>query len=234
MHAVGGVRGVAAVAAAGGDDAHGRLGAEHGADLDRGGLRAEKASVGEVEGVLRVAGRMVRGGVQGVEVVPDGLEFGSGDGDEAHAAEDGAAGVDGLADRVLAPEGPHAAGKRDVDRGRVLGFLLVDAGVCLVERGLDALFCLVERHARGALVFGGQFAHHRAEGGNGAVAAQRAVLDGLDVGRSRGCGQSRFRIGSDCLKLLQQFFQHVENSLKDTWKKEKRGPAGRRQPANHR
>ena len=177
---------------------------------------------------------MVRGGVQGVEVVPDGLEFGAGDGDEAHAAEDGAAGVDGLADRVLASEGPHAAGQRDVDGGRILGLFRVDAGVSLVECGLDALFGLVERHAGGALVFGRQFSHHRAEGGNGAVAAQRAVFDGLDVGRSRGCGQSGFRVGRDGLKLLQQFFQHVENSLKDTWKKEKRGSAGRRQPANHR
>ena len=61
LREVRGVDFVAAIGGAGRDDADGRRLRFHGADLDGGGLRAQEAAIGQVKGVLLVAGGVIGG-----------------------------------------------------------------------------------------------------------------------------------------------------------------------------
>ena len=160
---MGGVGGVAAVAASGADDADGRLLGHHGPDLDVGGLGAEEEGGGveivavlevEVELVLGGARGVVGGGVEGVEVVPDGVDVGAVGDDEAHAAEDGDGGVHDEGDGVLVSESALASGKGDVEGAVGLGLALEAAGGGL-EGVLEFLLDGVEGLADGGSVGGG-------------------------------------------------------------------------------
>ncbi len=73
---VGDVR-VPAVDLARGDDAHRGLADFHGADLHGGGVSPEQHLVAEIKGVLHVPGRVVRGQVEGLEVIPVQFHLGA-------------------------------------------------------------------------------------------------------------------------------------------------------------
>jgi len=73
---------------AGRDDLHRRRAGQHGANLYRRGVRAQDEATLDIEGVLHVARRVVGRRVEGIEVVPLGLDPGTGAHLEAHAVED--------------------------------------------------------------------------------------------------------------------------------------------------
>ncbi len=84
---VGRIGGVTAVGASGGDDAHGRGMAEHVPDLNRRGLGAQQRAVGQVKGVLLIAGGMIGRRVQGVEIMKNRVHIRSGGDVEADAVK---------------------------------------------------------------------------------------------------------------------------------------------------
>ena len=99
---------VGAVHTSGGEDADRRALLLHYMNLNGGGLRAKQHVVRYIEGVLRIACRMLRGNVQRLEVVVVKLDFGTlGDG-VSHSDED-------VLDLVL-----NAAERMDVTEGHVL------------------------------------------------------------------------------------------------------------------
>ena len=182
---VSGVDFVAAVGGSGGDDADGEFfDGFHGANLHAGGVGAEKATVVEVEGVALVAGGVIGGGVEGVEAVPFGLDFGAFGEGEAHAAEGGdgevadlGEGMDGAdAEAGAAWEGDVESG----DGGGVFGGLeselaggdsVGDGGADFVEFGADVFFKV-----------GGDILHAGAEGGELAFFAEEVDAEGFEGG----------------------------------------------------
>ena len=80
--------GIAAVDLARGDDSNRKPALLHHPDLDRGGVRTQQDALVEVEGVLHVAGGMVLGHVERLEVVVVVLHFGAGGDLEPQVAED--------------------------------------------------------------------------------------------------------------------------------------------------
>ena len=106
-----GVRGLLAVALAGDDDAHGRFGLFHDADLVRGGVRAEQHRALAIdEGVdpdrvPHITGGVVVGDADGIEVVARPLDLGALEDAEAHLREGVDAVVHGLRDGVEAAQG---------------------------------------------------------------------------------------------------------------------------------
>src|SRR5919109_3381008 len=118
---VGGVGGVGAVAAARDHHVHRRRAGQHGADLHRRGVGAQHqvgvlapVAAGDVEAVLHGPGRVVAGDVEGLEVVPVGLDLGALGDAVAQADEDVDDLVGGAGDRVDGAAGWHAAGEGDV------------------------------------------------------------------------------------------------------------------------
>jgi hypothetical protein len=95
----------------------GGLAVFHRADLHAGGVGAEEFAGIEVERVLFVAGRVVGGGVEGVEAVEFVFDFRAVGEGEAHAAEDADGLVADLGERVERAGGEGAGGQGDVDAG---------------------------------------------------------------------------------------------------------------------
>ncbi len=111
---------VAAIGAAGADDADRRLLAEHGADLHRARMGAQHLALAigvgvEEEGVVHLARRMARREVQRGEIVEVGLDIRPLGDREAHVGEDGGELVHHLADRVDAPARDGALRQRQGD-----------------------------------------------------------------------------------------------------------------------
>src|SRR3546814_6060711 len=90
-------------------------------------MRAQQPAVAEVEGVVHRPRRVVRGEIQGLEVVPVVLDLRAVGQLVAQAAEDVGDALDRAADRMQAAARGVAAGQRDVD-----GF----GGQARVERGI--------------------------------------------------------------------------------------------------
>ena len=108
------IDGVGPIDPAGGDDANGRFGLFHHANLDRGGLASQQGVVVDVEIVERVAGGMLGGDIEGDEVVPFVLDLGAvGDG-KAHSGEYLQQLVYGLGDDVALADSRRQAGQGDV------------------------------------------------------------------------------------------------------------------------
>ena len=198
---VGGVRGVggvAAIHAAGRDDADGRLALEHRADLHGRGVRAEEifflgiffrdvgelGGLGEIERVLGVARGVVGGGVEGVEAVILGFDLGAVGDSEADFAQDAAHLFADERERVIGAGADVGGRERSVDGGAELG--LKFGGFDLRERGikqrLEAGFGFVDELAeRGALLLrdGAHLFHQR---GEFTVGADVAGLGGFEFG----------------------------------------------------
>ena len=126
--AVGGVDGVGAIDAPGGDDANGRLTVFHRANLHRGGLRAEhRLAVAQIAACLggcdvkiieRITGRVAGGDIEVDEVMLLIFDLRPVDHLEAHSPEDVAQFVDRLRENVGVTDPGRLAGERDVfDRG---------------------------------------------------------------------------------------------------------------------
>ena len=138
--------------------------------------------VGDLEGVLGVAGGVVGGEVEGFEVVEVGFDLGAEVGAVAEMVEDGDDLVHGLEERVGDAGGADGAGEGDVD-----SLLCCCAG--LRRRGgfegcFDLLLELVEADAEGFLGFGwGGFQPGFADELEAALlAAQPVEAEGFDVG----------------------------------------------------
>ena len=172
--AVGSV-GVRAEDAARDEHLDGRLLAVHGADLAAGSLGAEQELIGQVEGVLHIAGGMVLRDVQAGEVVVVVLDLGGICHSKAHARED----VDDLVgdegQGVQTAHGAGLGGQGDVHRlggvaGSKLSLLhLVGSGVIL---GLHPGLQFVDDLAHGRPLLGGDRAQILHQGGDLAVLAQ--------------------------------------------------------------
>ncbi len=176
---------VAAVSGAGGDDADGELfDGFHGADLHAGSVGAEKAAVVEVEGVALVAGGVVGGGVEGVEAVPFGFDFGAFGEGEAHAAEGGDGEVADLCEGVQGAGAlAGATGEGDVESGDGSG---VFGGLESELAGGDAVgdgsADFVEFGANVFFDVRGDVLHTGAEGGEFAFLAEVVDAEGFESG----------------------------------------------------
>ena len=109
---------VAAEDAAAGEHLHRRLESFHGSDLHVRGVRAQQQRRPgvEEEGVLRVAGRVVGGEVEGLEVVPVRLHLGARIERVAHLGEDLLHLPTDDGDGMQMAEARHARGESNVDR----------------------------------------------------------------------------------------------------------------------
>ncbi len=97
--------GIATVDGAGSDDPHRRRLLEHGADLHRRGVGPQHDIVGDVEGVLHVAGRMVARDVERLEVVEVVLDLRTFGHPETEAGKDGDDLLGHQGDRVFRARG---------------------------------------------------------------------------------------------------------------------------------
>ncbi len=147
-------------------------------------MGAEEATVVEVEGVALVAGGVIGWGVEGVETVPFGLDFGAFGEGEAHAAQGGDGEVADLGEGVKRADAEAwAAGEGDVESGDgsgVFGGLeselaggdaIGDGGADFIEFGADVFFEV-----------GGDILHARAEGGELAFFAEEVDAEGFEGG----------------------------------------------------
>ena len=150
---------------------------------------------------------MRQGRIESVKVVPDIFQFGTGNGDKTHTAEDGTGIFDRLADRVFRADRPAAARQSYIDLIFFVhhGFQSFAGGV---ERVLNGSFRLVERLTGIALGFVRQFAHHGAESSDRAIAAERTVFDGIDIRFRLCCFQIGSGGGSDLPQFCQKFLKH--------------------------
>ena len=96
------------------NDADRRLLVFHRADLNRRGLRAENDVVGYIEGVLRIACRMILRNVQGFEIVVVGLDIRTLCDRESHADKDILDFIQNKIDRMLLADRNFSARHRDI------------------------------------------------------------------------------------------------------------------------
>ena len=143
-------------------------------NLNTGGLRAQEnvglaadrslvaRSVKHVEGVLHAAAGMVGRRIQGREVVPVGLDLGTGGNHIAKAQEDVADLVGDAVDQMTRADLLRAAGHRDVDCGSVDGSFELgcsELGLALFQRRLDRVANLVHGLANRSALFLRDVAH---------------------------------------------------------------------------
>ena len=205
---VGGVGLVGAVHAARADDADGRLAGGHDAGLHRGGVGAQHDVVIHVEGVLRVARRMVLRDVQKLEVVVVVLHLGALHDLVAHAHED----VDHLIEsNVHRVQGTGAA--RRSRQGHVHGLglqaglllALLQLGAALLQRVLQGLAHVVHQLAHLRALLGGQLAHAAQQSGQLALLAED-----VDANLLQAAGRLRFaELVQHALTDLTKFVLHV-------------------------
>ena len=187
------VRRVAAVAAAGVDDPHGRLAPLHHADLDGRRLRAQQPAVLEPERVARVPRRVVRRGVERIEVVERRLHVRTVRDGEPELREDAGRLLDDAGDGVHRAEAAPRAGQAEIERlagGRGGGRL-----VLLGADGLaDGFAQGVEFAAHRGTVGRRRVLHLLHQRGHEPVPAEILDAQRLDVGgglRRRDVGQGR-------------------------------------------
>ena len=161
--------GVGTEDAAGDEHLDGRLLRIHGADLAAGGLGAEQELIGQVEGILHIAGGVVLRDVQAGEVVVVILDLRGVRHSKTHARED----VDDLVgdqrQRMQAADRAGLSGQGDVHglgsvAGGQLGFLHLGGGSIVVRLHLGLQF--VDDLAHGGALFrrnGAQILHQRGD-----------------------------------------------------------------------
>src|SRR5215211_6094257 len=202
---MGRIRRVGPVAAPEVDRVHRRRPGLQGPDLHRRGVGAQHQLARppvarlDVEGVLHGPGRVVGGDVEGLEVVPVGLDLGALDDPVAEADEDVDDLVGGPGHRVDGPAGRHPAGQGHVDplgleQGLVpLGLQLGPAGGQLGLEGGPGLVDAAAQVAAGLLVEVAEGALDLPEG----RALGQVGLLGLAEGVQVGGGGDRLAPGGD-------------------------------------
>ena len=180
---------VAAIDLAGGDHPQRRRVFLHVADLHAGRVRAQQATVAEVERVVHGARRMVRREVQRLEVVPVVLDFRTVGEFIAKTAEDLGDAFQRATDRMHAAARGIAARQGDVDG--LPGQARVQRGI--VQRGLargqsfgDRVAGAVDRLARGLALVARQCAERLELRGDAAALAEQAHAQRFQ--RVRRCG----------------------------------------------
>ena len=148
-------------------------------------MRAQQASVAEVERVVHRARRMIGGTVQRFEIVEVVLDLGTELNAKARGAEDRLDAQPRARDRVQRTARRAATGQRDVDAA--FGELLLDRGA--VEQrttGLDRLvqadLGLVDASTRGWTFGGTERAETLEQFGEGALLAEHRDTHGLQRG----------------------------------------------------
>ena len=124
------------------------------------GEAPEPCGGGEEEIVERIAGRVLGGDIQGLEIVPFIFNFGTIDGRKAESPHDLLQGLDGLSDRVESTQLPTRSGDgevKDVVLRARRSFL--QSLLRTVEGGLDGRFDLIEFKACVLASVGRQVAH---------------------------------------------------------------------------
>ena len=175
-------------------------------------MRAQEASVGEVEGVLLVARGVVGGGVERVEAVPFVVDVRAVGEREAHAAEDLHGAVEQLRDRVQAARRDGArAGQAQVEAGKGVGFVLggEESGAFLQgsgEGGAD----FVEAFADGGAFFLADGFHALADLRERALAAE--VFDARLFQRERVGGGGDVGLG-----LGEEGFEFLDHGFRRWW-----------------
>ena len=194
---------VAAVSGTRGDDADRRGLGFHGADLHAGSMGPEEFSGVEIEGVFFVAGRMVGGGVEGVEAMEFIFDFRAVGEGESHAAED--------ADGLIADQGEWvqradvdlAGGQSHVDageRGAVGDF--PEGELFVLERGGDGGAGGVEELADGGFVLFRHVLDAGGDEGERAFFAEHGHAGVVERAFVRGGGDLRKRFSLDGFDLL--------------------------------
>src|SRR4249919_318633 len=200
---------IAAVDLAERDHAQRRLVSEHVAHLHARGVRAQQATIPEVEGVVHRTRRMVRREVQRLEVVPVILDFRAIAQLEAEAAEDVGDALDRAADRMQAAAAGVEAGQRDVNGFR--GEACIEHGIFQLDLALaqcrgEHVARLVDRLAGGLALFRRKRAELLELGGDAAALAQQGDAQRFDrIGR--------FRRGDVAQCLLRQRFDSTHSNL---------------------
>ena len=201
---VGRVHRVGAVDPSGRDDADGGLLLFHRAHLHRGGLGAQQDVVADVEGVLRVARRVVLRNVERLEVVVVGLDLRAFGHREAHAEEDLLDLFEHLGQRVELAERRGPAGHRHVElfeRELLVEQGRLDRGGALLDERLDARTHLVGELPDLRALLGRELAHLLEDDGELPLLAE--VFDPQVVERLEVAGL-RQRIGRLLSDLLQR------------------------------
>ena len=205
-----GLIGIAAVGAAGRDDAVRRLVRLHVPDLHRRGVGAQQhlgaiVFFRQVEAVVhlprRVVGRNVERG-EIVEVVFDVGAFGDG---EALGGEDGDDFVHHLADRMDSAQRLGAHRQRHVDPlGGELGFQIAGGDGCLsrIDGGGDGVFGEVDRLAARLALFRPQRPQALHQFGDGAFFAQRADAEVFEFGGGGCRGNAIEHRAGQCVEVV--------------------------------
>ena len=218
VRAVGGVRRVAPVHAAGRDNADRRSALEHRADLHGRSVGTKQVAFvgrllrdipeagagGEIESILLIARRVVGGRVEGIEAVILAFDLRAvGDG-ESRLAQDAAHFLPHERQRV-AGAGPGVRRRqRGVDRRPEprSEFAVADPGERGVEMLLQARLRLVDELAHGGSLLLRHRAHLLHEGGEFAVGADVPGLGGLKLGARAQRGEFGGGLGEEGVELV--------------------------------
>ena len=181
VHAVRRIRSVAPVTTPRTDDSHRRRLPLHDPNLHRAGLRAQAAAIGQIEGILDIARRMLRGRIQRIEIMVDRLEVRPIGDHEPHASENGHGVIHHpghwMQEAAVAP----AAGQSHID-GLHHGLLAAQCRPRRLEGGFNLLLHAVGRAADLRPFLGRHRSHALEQSGDFALAAQKADVALLDLG----------------------------------------------------
>ena len=97
------------------DNAYRRRRTFHRSNLNGGSVRPQNTAIRQIEGVLFVAGRMIRWSVKGIKAMPFGLDVRSFSEGETHPAKNCDRAVEHLGQGMKRPASVCGAGQRNVD-----------------------------------------------------------------------------------------------------------------------
>ena len=164
------------------NDGHRRLAGEHHARLHGRRVRAEDDPVGDVQGVLHVARRMIGRNVQRLEIVIFRLHFGAGDDFVAEPPENGADFFRHQSDRVLRSPPGKPAGQARVKARQGSRFRRRDKRrLSLVKQLRQPLLHAVGGLAEAGPLFGAKLGQPRHDAGDAALAPEKIHAQGFQI-----------------------------------------------------
>ena len=221
--------GVAAVDLAGSHDGQGRLAAQHGTHLHGRGVGAHEHALGDVEGVLHVAGGMFRRHVEGLEIVEVVFHFRAGSDVEAQLAEDAADLFHHQGGGVQRTAPGGAAGQGGVEALEGLGFAgRFQGGLAGVEQGGEALLDAVGLLTHGGAFRGGQLGHGAHGLGQFALAAQKVHPQFFQFIQRRSPVKTCFEVCNQAFQYSHQIHANSRSRRRRRYG-QRDGPDGRTQ-----